>query len=151
MKIKRRDHTVPSLNLASLPDLIFTVLFFFMIVTHMRNVTPRVQYETPEGTEIAKLPSNQPHLYIYVGSESPLRIQVNNLLVEPERLASAIESEKMSLPVADRQRLTALVKADRHVPMAAIMQIKQALREANIPRITYSATRKSTPKSQISK
>lgn len=151
MKIKRRDHTVPSLNLASLPDLIFTVLFFFMIVTHMRNVTPRVQYETPEGTEVAKLPSNQSHLYIYVGSELPLRIQVNNLLVEPEQLASAIENEKKNFSAIDRQRLTAIVKADQRTPMAVMMQVKQALREANIPRITYSATRKSTPKSQISK
>ena len=32
-----RDKGVPSLNMASMPDLIFTVLFFFMIVTHMRS------------------------------------------------------------------------------------------------------------------
>ena len=34
----RRRRGVPSLNVASMPDLIFTVLFFFMIVTHMRRV-----------------------------------------------------------------------------------------------------------------
>ena len=48
----KRD--VPGLNLASLPDLIFTVLFFFMIVTHMRDVNPKVRYEVPQGTELSK-------------------------------------------------------------------------------------------------
>ncbi len=35
---RTKHHHVPSLNVASMPDLIFTVLFFFMIVTHMRSV-----------------------------------------------------------------------------------------------------------------
>ena len=39
---KRMLRDVPQLNTASLPDLIFTVLFFFMVVTHMRQTTLRV-------------------------------------------------------------------------------------------------------------
>lgn len=169
MKIRRREHTIPSLNLAAMPDLIFTVLFFFMIVTHMRNVTPLVRYETPQGTELSKPSGKQPSLYIYVGSQgdfsskkavsssentgkqsdSSIKIQVNNRFVEPEQLAAAIEQEKMKLPIADRHALTASLKADRHTPMQVIMQIKQALRDVGISRVTYSATKKSdknTPK-----
>ena len=176
MRIRRREHTIPSLNLAAMPDLIFTVLFFFMIVTHMRNVTPLVRYETPQGTELSKPEGKQPSLYIYVGSQgdfaskkvvsslekvvsssentekqsdSPIKIQVNNRFVAPEQLAAAIEQEKMKLPIADRHALTASLKADRHTPMQVIMQIKQALRDVGISRVTYSATKKSdknTPK-----
>ena len=43
IKIRRRRHEVPALNTASLPDLIFTVLFFFIIVTHMREETVQVK------------------------------------------------------------------------------------------------------------
>ena len=159
MRIKRREHTIPSLNLAAMPDLIFTVLFFFMIVTHMRNVTPLVRYETPQGTELSKPKGKQPQLYIYVGSrvvstskisekqsESPMKIQVNNRFVEPEQLAAAIEKEKMTFSATERNALTASLKADRHTPMQVIMQIKQALREAGISRINYSATQKSKQK-----
>jgi biopolymer transport protein ExbD len=53
-RFRRQKHEVPGLNLAALPDLIFTVLFFFMIVTHMRVVTPLVHVETPQGTELEK-------------------------------------------------------------------------------------------------
>ena len=48
------NREVPGLNLAAMPDLIFTVLFFFMIVTHMRDVKPKVQYQIPQGSEIEK-------------------------------------------------------------------------------------------------
>ena len=53
--VKRREREVPGLNTAALPDLIFTVLFFFMIVTHMRQADVKVQYRVPEGTELSRL------------------------------------------------------------------------------------------------
>ena len=46
---------MPELNTSSLPDLIFTMLFFFMIVTTMREVTLKVQFQVPQGTELEKL------------------------------------------------------------------------------------------------
>ena len=61
------DRDVPMLNTSSLPDLIFTVLFFFMIVTHMRDVDLKVRYEVPQGTEIQKLGHKASVVHIYVG------------------------------------------------------------------------------------
>lgn len=62
----RRQREVPGLNTSSLPDLIFTVLFFFMIVTHMRKATLKVRFQQPQGTEpdatAAQVGSN---IYIY--------------------------------------------------------------------------------------
>ena len=52
---RRSSHEMPGLNLSSMPDLIFTVLFFFMIVTHMRHDDVKVRYEVPAGTEVQKL------------------------------------------------------------------------------------------------
>ena len=62
----RNNHEVPALNTSSLPDLIFTVLFFFMIVTHMRDVELKVRYEVPQGTELQKLTHKSAVIYIYV-------------------------------------------------------------------------------------
>ena len=68
--IKFRKHTrrsVPMLNTASLPDLIFTVLFFFMIVTHMRNESVKVEYEKPQGTELTRLANKSSITNIHIG------------------------------------------------------------------------------------
>ena len=64
---RQRQRTVPALNVASLPDLIFTVLFFFMIVTHMRDVDPKVQYNVPEGTELTKEVNKSGLVYLFIG------------------------------------------------------------------------------------
>ena len=52
---KTGKREMPALNTSSLPDLIFTLLFFFMIVTTMREVTLKVQFTLPQGTELEKL------------------------------------------------------------------------------------------------
>ncbi len=67
----RRLREVPMLNTASLPDLIFTVLFFFMIVTHMRTTTSKVQYALPQGTELKRLVKKSAVTYIYIGRAMP--------------------------------------------------------------------------------
>ena len=44
-----------AINTSSLPDIIFMLLFFFMVSTTMREVTVRVKQQMPEATEIQKL------------------------------------------------------------------------------------------------
>ena len=68
--IKRRKHTVPNLNMASMPDLIFTVLFFFMIASHMRNSSPLVGLQTPTGTQLTQPDRKSALVYLYVGRDS---------------------------------------------------------------------------------
>ena len=61
---------MPELNTSSLPDLIFTILFFFMIVTTMREVTLKVKFTVPTGTELEKLEKKSAVSFIYVGPVS---------------------------------------------------------------------------------
>ena len=58
---------MPELNTSSLPDLIFTMFFFFMIVTTMREVTMKVQFRSPQATELEKLEKKSLVTFIYVG------------------------------------------------------------------------------------
>ena len=74
---KTGKREMPALNTSSLPDLIFTLLFFFMIVTTMREVTLKVQFTLPEGTELEKLEKKSLVTFIYVG-EPDSRISREN-------------------------------------------------------------------------
>ena len=62
----RVRRSVPQLNTASLPDLIFTVLFFFMVVTHMRQTTIKVEFRMPQGTQLTRLTKKSTVSYIYI-------------------------------------------------------------------------------------
>jgi len=157
-RIRRRDHSVPELNMASLPDLIFTVLFFFMIVTHMRDVEMKVRYEEPQGTELQKLSHKGSVVQIYIGrplssNPSPLasdfQIQLNNRIATVEDIGRYIEEERRRMSAEDQERLTVSLRADRDVPMSLINDVKQALRNTYALNISYSATERTNKSSDF--
>jgi biopolymer transport protein ExbD len=141
---RRRDHSLPELNMASLPDLIFTVLFFFMIVTHMRDVDLKVRYETPQGKAVEKLAHKSAVVSIYIGTPkngaAGYQIQIDNRIVGVEDIARCVEDERRQMSAEDQERLTVSIRADRHVPMGVINDVKQALRQAYALNVSYSAT-----------
>lgn len=146
---RRRQRDVPSLNTSSLPDLIFTVLFFFMIVTHMRQVTLKVQYQVPAGTELTKLTKKSATTHIYIGKPvhsnaetGGYRIQMNDKFIDIDDIQDYITAERNAMSPEYVQAMTVSIKADRQVDMGIITDVKQALRKANALRISYSAVSK---------
>jgi len=141
--IKRRRRTMPELNMASMPDLIFTVLFFFMISSHMRSSSPQMTLQTPEGTMLAEPQSKSALVYLYVTADTA-RIQVGNRMVNIADLPAAVSAERQKMTSADRKQMVVCMKADRRTPMAVVSRVKQALRDANATRIIYVAKEKKT-------
>ena len=158
----RRRQGVPTLNVASMPDLIFTVLFFFMIVTHMRSDEVKVRLEVPAGSEVKKLTGHPAIINIYIGSqesgvrsqesgvrsqESGVRsldntwlVQLNGDLVSPSEIPARISTIRSKLSPENAERLTVSFRADRHAPMGLVSDVKQALQQAYALKINYSAT-----------
>ncbi|MBR3390384.1 MAG: biopolymer transporter ExbD [Prevotella sp.] len=141
---RRASHQVPGLNTAALPDLIFTVLFFFMIVTHMRKVELKVKYQVPAGTELSRLTKKSTVTYIYIGrgvggSDTKMRVQLNDKLSEVSDIVDYIVEERKRMSPEDVGKMTVSIKADRQADMGLITDVKQALRQANALRINYSA------------
>ena len=96
----RRLREVPMLNTASLPDLIFTVLFFFMIVTHMRTTTSKVKYALPQGTELKRLAKKSAVTYIYIGRAMPETTRETSSAASPNT-SSAVLSNTSSASSMD--------------------------------------------------
>ena len=147
----RREHEMPGLNTSSLPDLIFTVLFFFMFVTHMRQVTLKVAYQAPQGKQLTRLTKKSAVSYIYIGQpvsglagsaandSSRVCVQLNDKLATPAEVMDYVLAEKQRMGVEDQRQMTISIRADRHVPMGVVMDVKQALRQAKVFRVNYSA------------
>lgn len=96
----RRLREVPMLNTASLPDLIFTVLFFFMIVTHMRTTTSKVKYALPQGTELKRLAKKSAVTYIYIGRAMPKNTRETSTVASPNT-SSAVSPNTSSASSMD--------------------------------------------------
>ena len=145
---KRTRREIPGLNTSSLPDLIFTVLFFFMIVTHMRKVTLKVKYQVPQGTELTRLTKKTAVSYIYIGKPVTGTVQGNTVIQLNDKYATTtdiidyIAAEKSRMSPEDQQQMTVSIKADRSTKMGIISEVKQALRKSKALKISYSATEK---------
>jgi biopolymer transport protein ExbD len=145
---KRTRREIPGLNTSSLPDLIFTVLFFFMIVTHMRKVTLKVKYQVPQGTELTRLTKKTAVCYIYIGKPVTGTVQGNSVIQLNDKYATTtdiidyIAAEKSRMSPEDQQQMTVSIKADRSTKMGIISEVKQALRKSKALKISYSATEK---------
>lgn len=152
--VRRLNHEVPGLNTASLPDLIFAILFFFMIVTHMRKVNLKVNYKTPTGTELTHLARKTNTIYIFIGQPidpammpkgEKVCIQVNDKVVSLDELRAYLKKEqRQAKGNGEEKSLTVCLKADRKTPMQVIESVKQALREARMLHISYDAIEKET-------
>lgn len=140
---RQRKREVPSLNMASMPDLIFTVLFFFMIVTHMRSDEVKVRFEVPQGKEIQKLASSPSVVTIYIGHQQghdDWQIQLNGDLVTAGEIPARLNQIRKGFSPEHAERLTVSLRADRHTPMGIISDVKEALQQAYALKINYSAT-----------
>lgn len=146
---KDSKREMPELNTSSLPDLIFSILFFFMIVTSMREVELKVKFTVPTGTELEKLEKKSAVSVIYVGPPtqqlratlgSGTRIQLNDRFAEPAEVMDFIAEERTHM--VDQTEQVVSLKVDQHTQMGIITDIKQVLRKSWALKINYSATKR---------
>ena len=71
--IKKKSGEVPAVSTASLPDIIFMLLFFFMTVTESKDSDLMVQNKLPVADQVQKLDKKDPVVYIYAGKPLPDR------------------------------------------------------------------------------
>ena len=140
-KFSQSHRSVPQLNVASMPDLIFTVLFFFMIVTHMRSDEVKVRLQVPQGKEVQKLANKQAVVNLYIGRNGEAwHVQLNNDMVQPTDIPARIEEIRGGLSPENQQRLTVSLRVDKKAPMGLVSEVKHQLQQAYALKINYSAT-----------
>ena len=145
---KKGDKSTPTISTSSLPDIIYMLLFFFMVTTVMREVTLYVQVRLPEASEVQKLEKKTLISFIYIGppteqmakkfGDSP-RIQLNDSYSTVDQVVDFVAAERDKLSEADRNQMTISLKSDRNVRMGIVTDLKQQLRRANALKLSYTA------------
>ena len=144
---------MPELNTSSLPDLVFAFLFFIMMVTTIREVTPKVSFSNlPNATELTKLEEKSLVTFIYVGKPnkeyremygSNSAIQLNDQVTQnPTAVYSYIKQAQSKIKDARRNLMQVSLKADKETKMNIISQIKEELRRADALNLSYSARKR---------
>lgn len=145
---KKKDKSIPAVNTSALPDIVFMLLFFFMVATVMREVDLKVTVNKPQATEIQKLERKSLVTYIYAGAprqnyqskfgKAP-RIQLNDAFASLDDVQPFVIQEREAKSEEERPLMTVSIKADRTVKMGLITDIKLQLRKAQALKINYSS------------
>ena len=145
---KKQHKNIPELNMASMSDIIFMFLFFFMIISTMRQSTLFVRTMIPPAENLQRLEKKGLVSTIYIGIPwgeytnklgSVPRIQLNDQFADVKDIAEFVEIEKQSRSQADREKIIWTLKVDETVSMGIVNDVKQELRKAGAYKINYSA------------
>ncbi len=146
---------VPQPPSGSLSDIVFMLLFFFMVTTTMRDTESKVQVKLPEASEIAKLERKDLTSYINIGTPTrnlqaqygtESRIQLNDSFKTTAEIRDFIAAERDAMSEADRSFMTVAIKADENTRMGIITDVKQELRKCSALKIMYTARQGNTEK-----
>ena len=144
---------MPELNTSSLPDLVFAFLFFIMMVTTIREVTPKVSFSNlPTATELTKLEEKSLVTFIYVGKPnkeyremygSNSAIQLNDQVTQnPTAVYSYLKQSQSKIKDERRNLMQVSLKADKDTKMNIVSQIKEELRRADALNLSSSARKR---------
>ncbi len=144
---KKKSGDVPAVSTASLPDIVFMLLFFFMTVTTMKDSSLMVDNTLPNATETKKLEKKDRVIYIYVGKPTSQyqktfgtepKIQLNDKFADVSEIGSFILQERAKKPQELQNVLTTSLKVDKYANMGLISDIKQELRKVNALKVNYT-------------
>jgi len=144
-KFKKKIKASTDIPTASLPDIIFMLLFFFMVTTVLRETEIMVENTIPRATQLQKLTKKSLVSYMYIGrpkdakrfGEEPL-IQVNDVFIGIKNIVLWVSQEKDKLSEVERDQITISLKVDSQAKMGIISDIQQQLKEANARKVLYN-------------
>lgn len=149
--IRKGSDGPPTINTASLPDIVFMILMFFMVSTSMRKTDRMVNVKLPEATEVTKLERKDLSSYIYIGSPSlqyqdlygtNSQIQLNDSFKSVDDIRHFVAAEREALSEVDREFMTISLKVDESTLMGIVTDVKQELRRCSALKIMYAARKK---------
>jgi biopolymer transport protein ExbD len=137
---------MPGISTASLPDIVFMLLFFFMVTTVLRETNLKVTISPPFASEIKKLEKKSLVSYIYIGKPQQKevygtapRIQLNDAFATKDKIREFISSEREKMTEGERNKMTVSLKCDKNVEMGIVTDVKEELKKASALKVNYSS------------
>ena len=156
---KKKKGDLPAVNTASLPDIVFMLLFFFMVATVMRDNELKIKNELPYAKQVEKLQKKDAVMFIYIGTPNDgfkdqfgneARIQLNDKFAEIDDIASFIYTERESKREELLDLLTTSLKVDMNANMGLVNDVKEELRKVNALKVNYTTRQPAADKEVIS-
>ncbi len=140
----KKSKAKPEISTASLPDIIFMLLIFFMVTTVLREQEVQVRTILPQAEALTKIEQKRYVSYIWMGPEKlrgnrfgTTRVQIDDAIIEEMTSIRSIMYRKLT----EEPRLIVSMRVDEESEMGVVTDVQQELRKGNTLRINYSSRR----------
>ena len=143
---KKKGSGTPGISTASLPDIVFMLLFFFMVATVLRTEEEKVRLIRPEASELYKIEKKHLIRYVNIGVPMDRRygtepiMQLNDAFSSPDLIQDWVSTERLTLAEAEQSKMWVSLKVDKDTKMGIVTDVKQELRKASALKVLYSAS-----------
>jgi biopolymer transport protein ExbD len=143
-KFKKKTDVKQEIPTSSMPDVVFMLLFFFMVTTELRKTSIDVQQRIPEATQLRKLHRKSLVVDLYIGEPkkkdqgSDAKIQADDNFISPGEVLLWVSRKRDGLPEAERDLMTVSLKIDKETKRGICADVETELRKANARRILYA-------------
>ena len=144
-KFKKKTQVKQDIPTSSMPDVVFMLLFFFMVTTELRETAIEVKQQIPKATQLRKLQRKSLVTNLYIGEPTKPeqygkepKIQADDVFIEPKDIIRWVNEQKSKLPENEREQITVALKVDKDAKRGIIADIETELRKANARKVLYT-------------
>ncbi len=130
MRIKRRREMKAMIPTASMSDIAFLLIIFFMLTTVFRKELG-LKVVLPTAVTTERILKSRDLANVYIDREG--RISVDDNLVTPERVKLAFKIKMSQNPAVIAQ-----IKADKQAQYGPVWDVLEALRQAQAYRVVFA-------------
>ena len=133
------------ISTASLPDIVFMMLFFFMVTATIKSEKEIVKTEEPRAREITAADKKILVKELIIGKPlsandgSEYRIVADDRYLSLGQIKQWVNAKRDELPEYYKDQLIVMLKADKSVKMGFIGDVQQELRESQARKVLYRA------------
>lgn len=130
---KKKTRVTEEIPTASMADIAFLLIIFFMVSTVFRTEEPR-DVILPQAEAQEEIPERRKDiLHLYVEEDGSVYIN--------DRLVSYDQVDDVVAPVYFKQpRLVVSIRGDKDVPFDAVDKVAEGLKEAGAVRVNFATT-----------
>ncbi|WP_213521274.1 biopolymer transporter ExbD [Nonlabens sp.] len=145
---KKKSGELPAVSTASLPDIVFMLLFFFMVATVMRDDELQIENRLPQANQVEKLAEKKKIVTIYIGKPNPNFIkqfgiseviQLGDKISPVSDVQTFVNTKRNAMDEDDKDSMTVSLKVDQNSQVGILTDVKQELREAMALKISYTS------------
>ena len=141
---KKQAGTKQEIPTSAMPDVVFMLLFFFMVTTVLREVTLKVKLDLTRAENIEKIEEKRLVSYLYIGPE---RLPGNQLGEDKVQIDDAIVDDIGSIrnlmydKLMEQPKLIVSLRVDKNSEFGLLTDVQKELQQAGTFRINYSTKR----------